>query len=126
MHIAYLINQYPRVSHSFIRREIQALERQGLKVMRISIRGWDEPLADADDLEERKRTRYVLRDGTLALILATLGLALAHPGHFLRAAALAMKAVLCASFIGISPRAQARASSIAFRGRSSPGRACSK
>ena len=90
MHIAYLINQYPRVSHSFIRREIQALERQGLKVMRISIRGWDEPLADADDLEERKRTRYVLRDGTLALILATLGLALAHPGHFLRAAALAI------------------------------------
>ena len=27
--IAYLVNQYPKVSHSFIRREILALERQG-------------------------------------------------------------------------------------------------
>jgi hypothetical protein len=29
MRIAYFINQYPKVSHSFIRREILALERQG-------------------------------------------------------------------------------------------------
>ena len=42
MRIAYLINQYPKVSHSFIRREILALERQGFEIMRISIRGWDE------------------------------------------------------------------------------------
>ena len=33
MHIAYLINQYPKVSHSFIRREILALERQGFEIM---------------------------------------------------------------------------------------------
>jgi hypothetical protein len=31
MKIAYLINQYPRVSHSFIRREILVLERQGIE-----------------------------------------------------------------------------------------------
>ena len=37
MHIAYLINQYPKVSHTFIRREIQALERQGLIVSRIAV-----------------------------------------------------------------------------------------
>lgn len=38
MRIAYLVNQYPKVSHSFIRREILALEREGLEVTRISIR----------------------------------------------------------------------------------------
>ena len=42
MRIAYLINQYPKISHSFIRREIQALERQRVHVMRIAIRGWNE------------------------------------------------------------------------------------
>ena len=29
MRIAYLVNQYPKVSHTFIRREIQALEALG-------------------------------------------------------------------------------------------------
>src|ERR1043165_8122354 len=53
MRIAYFVNQYPKVSHSFIRREILALERQGLEVLRFSSRGWDAELADADDLLER-------------------------------------------------------------------------
>ena len=44
MRIAYLINQYPKVSHSFIRREILALERQGFEITRIAIRGWDTDL----------------------------------------------------------------------------------
>ena len=35
MRVAYLINQYPKVSHTFIRREILALERQGVTVMRV-------------------------------------------------------------------------------------------
>ncbi|WP_213773866.1 glycosyltransferase [Bradyrhizobium sp. dw_78] len=91
MPIAYLINQYPKVSHSFIRREIQALERLGIDVMRISIRGWNEPLVDVDDLEERTRTRYVLRDGALAMVLATLKLCLTHPIRFLRALALEIR-----------------------------------
>ena len=46
MRIAYLINQYPEVSHTFIRREILALERQGFEIMRISLRGWDAELVD--------------------------------------------------------------------------------
>ena len=31
MRIAYLINQYPAISHTFIRREIRALEDMGVK-----------------------------------------------------------------------------------------------
>jgi transposase InsO family protein len=56
MRIAYLINQYPKVSHSFIRCEIQALERRGINVMRIALRGWDDVLVDPDDELERERT----------------------------------------------------------------------
>ena len=51
--IAYFINQYPKVSHSFIRREILALERQGFSVERIALRGWDGDLVDVEDLRER-------------------------------------------------------------------------
>ena len=65
MRIAYLINQYPKISHSFIRREILALERQGFEVVRVALRGWAGELVDEEDLIERKRTRYVLRDGSM-------------------------------------------------------------
>ena len=57
MKIAYFVNQYPKVSHSFIRREILALERQGFEVLRIALRGWDGPLPDTEDQRERERTR---------------------------------------------------------------------
>jgi colanic acid/amylovoran biosynthesis glycosyltransferase len=85
MRIAYLINQYPKVSHSFIRREIRALERQGINVMRISVRGWDEPLVDTDDANEREQTRYVLRDGALRLVVAFFRILLSRPIRTFRA-----------------------------------------
>lgn len=37
--IACFINQHPKVSHSFIRREILALERQGIEAQRIAFHG---------------------------------------------------------------------------------------
>ena len=67
-HIAYLTNAYPKVSHSFIRREIQALERQGVSVQRIALRGWDGELVDANDWLEREGTRYVLKTGVAGLL----------------------------------------------------------
>ncbi|AUH34793.1 glycosyltransferase family 4 protein [Paracoccus tegillarcae] len=68
MRVAYLINQYPKVSHSFIRREILALERQGVDVHRMALRGWDAPLVDDEDVGEQARTSYTLRDGVGALV----------------------------------------------------------
>jgi colanic acid/amylovoran biosynthesis glycosyltransferase len=90
MRIAYLINQYPKVTHSFIRREIQALERQGFDVMRISIRGWDNDLVDAADLAEREKTRYVLQSGWPAIAAAVLISFVSRPVRFARALGLAI------------------------------------
>jgi len=91
MKIAYLINQYPKVSHSFIRREILALERQGFEVQRIALRGWADQLVDAEDLRERDKTRYLLRDGAPALASAMLRELVRSPGRFISAAKLAFR-----------------------------------
>src|SRR5450755_8222 len=70
--VAYLINQYPKVSHSFIRREILALERRGVQVQRYAMRGWDAETPDPADAHERAHTRYLLRDGIGALLPSVL------------------------------------------------------
>lgn len=91
MRITHFINQYPKVSHTFIRREIMALERQGFQVQRIALRGWDEQLLDADDVNEQSLTQYVLKQGLLGLVWSTLCIKLQHPVRFFRAFICAMK-----------------------------------
>ncbi len=91
LQVAYLVNQYPKVSHSFIRREILALERQGVQVQRIALRGWDGELVDAEDQRERAQTQYVLRGGAGGLASAMLALLFSRPGRFLSALWLATR-----------------------------------
>jgi colanic acid/amylovoran biosynthesis glycosyltransferase len=90
LNIAYFINQYPKVSHSFIRREICALERQGFEVQRIALRGWDAPTPDAEDRLEQQRTRYVLKGGVRALLIPLLRAAVASPARLFAAISLAL------------------------------------
>jgi colanic acid/amylovoran biosynthesis glycosyltransferase len=92
MKIAYFVNQYPKVSHSFIRREILALERLGVSVERIALRGWDTETPDPEDRLERERTRYVLARGAGALLLPTLRALLSSPHRFLCALRLSLQA----------------------------------
>lgn len=81
MRIAYLVSQYPAPSHTFIRREIDALRRMGLEIQTFSIRP-AESLSDGDRAEETL-TFYVLRPPWIGLAWH-LALALArHPGRFL-------------------------------------------
>jgi glycosyltransferase involved in cell wall biosynthesis len=91
MHIAYLVNQYPKVSHTFIRREILALEKLGFDVVRIALRGWDLELPDPDDQRERERTRYALRGGALPLLHAAMMALVFRPGKFFNALVLALR-----------------------------------
>jgi colanic acid/amylovoran biosynthesis glycosyltransferase len=91
MRIAYLVNNYPAVSHIFIRREILALEARGAEVMRIAMRGWDNLIVDQEDEIERQRTRYVLRHGLFALMLAVVRMAVKRPIAALRSLQLAWR-----------------------------------
>jgi colanic acid/amylovoran biosynthesis glycosyltransferase len=89
--VAYLINQYPKVSHSFIRTEVLELERQGWTVERHALRGWDAELVDPLDQSERSRTRYVLAGGAAALARAMLAVAARSPRRFVQAFRLATR-----------------------------------
>lgn len=91
LRVAYFVNQYPKVSHSFIRREILALERQGIEVLRVALRGWNEKLVDEEDIKEQTITRYVLRGGMLPLLFSTLRVVLSSPIRFARTLKLAVK-----------------------------------
>ncbi|MFJ4394775.1 glycosyltransferase family 4 protein [Pseudomonas sp. NPDC089396] len=91
MRIAYFINQYPKVSHSFIRREILALERQGVVIQRIALRGWDGELQDAEDLAEREKTQYVLQGGIKGLLKPVWQVLRAEPRRFGSALWLALR-----------------------------------
>ncbi len=90
MKLAYLVNQYPKVSHSFIRREILALEQMGQAVERYTIRRTAEKLADPADVEEAGRTRAVLEAGMPRHALSLLRVAARSPRRFVRALELAL------------------------------------
>ena len=81
MRLAYLTNRYPAVSHSFIRREILAIEMAGDPVERYSIRPGG-PVADAADKAELERTTVILRQGAVTLLWATALTALTRPARF--------------------------------------------
>ncbi|BCD98056.1 glycosyltransferase family 4 protein [Marinagarivorans cellulosilyticus] len=68
MNVCYLINQYPKISHTFIRREILALEELGAVVKRVSIRRPPEPPVDAVDKAEELKTDFLL-DGKFVFTL---------------------------------------------------------
>jgi glycosyltransferase involved in cell wall biosynthesis len=98
--IAYILNTYPQPSHSFIRREIQALERGGAQILRLAMRRADVALVDAGDMAEAEKTEYVLDRGGSGLIRALLGRMLRAPGRFSGALVLAAR-MARASDLGI-------------------------
>jgi len=87
--VAYVVSEYPKVSHSFIRREILALERRGWYILRVAMRGWDTILVDQSDMSERGKTLFVLKDGVMPLVTATLLALVTAPRQFFAALSLA-------------------------------------
>ena len=77
--IAYVLNTYPQPSQSFIRREIRALERQGVEVLRLPMRASAQALVDPGDVQEAGRCHYVLRAGAARLLWALVATALRAP-----------------------------------------------
>jgi len=86
MRIAYLTNQYPATSHTFIRREITALEARGHTILRYSIRQSLDPLEDQEDISELSKTRQLLAHGPARTLWQASRVALTSPLQSVRTA----------------------------------------
>ncbi|MBT8423044.1 MAG: glycosyltransferase family 4 protein [Gammaproteobacteria bacterium] len=89
--IAYFVNRYPAVSHTFIRREILALEAQGFDVLRVALHGHNEMLVDDADLAEREKTHHILSGGAVKLLRPVMQRLFKSPGRFFAALKLAFR-----------------------------------
>lgn len=88
--IAYLVNRYPAVSHTFIRREIRAVEQAGATVHRYAVRPPDADLPDARDRDEAEQVRVLLRGNLPEFVGAITRRAVTAPLRFGRALATAL------------------------------------
>jgi colanic acid/amylovoran biosynthesis glycosyltransferase len=84
MRIAYFTNQYPAPSHTFIKREIVALEALGHVLHRYAIRHSVTPLVDPSDIQEHEKTRHITRLGIPGLVRHILSTVVRHPRGILR------------------------------------------
>lgn len=93
MKLAYLISQYPAISHTFILREILQLRDMGFEIHPASINSPDRPQAQLTEQEqqEAKTTWYVKQQGVASAAIATLSVLLTNPAGFGRGLRLALK-----------------------------------
>src|SRR5262245_38892039 len=90
LRLAYLTTEYPKVSHTFIRREIQELERRGHGVLRLAIRSSGGAIADSADADESARTIHCLAQPKWRILIAATGVTLTRPLKWIRATRMAM------------------------------------
>jgi colanic acid/amylovoran biosynthesis glycosyltransferase len=84
MRVAYLTSMYPAVSHTFIRRELNELERQLGVIDRFAIRETPYSVVDQHDVEEDRKTFRAFSQPLGRWALAALRTGLAHPRASLR------------------------------------------
>ncbi len=90
MKLAYFINQYPGISHSFIRREIQALERGGAEIVRYAIRPSKDEVIAQEDFDESAKTRHIITAGAGSILRSIVAESLANPLGVVRTLAAAV------------------------------------
>lgn len=84
--IAYLVSQYPTISHTFVLEEIRGLRQLGLQIEVASIAGPDR-LPDrmsAKELEEHESAFYVRASGWITAFLAHVQVMLTRPLSYVR------------------------------------------
>ncbi len=89
--LAYLTTEYPKASHTFIRREILGLERSGQTVLRLAIRASEASIVDPADVAEQGRTTHFLSEPRLKLLYSSLVVLLSRPRAFVRAVAMTLR-----------------------------------
>jgi colanic acid/amylovoran biosynthesis glycosyltransferase len=76
--VAYFTNNYPGFSHTFIRREIRAMEALGVTVFRYALRP-GKSLVDREDKEEERQTRYIVGAGASEMLRCWVAILLTRP-----------------------------------------------
>lgn len=90
--LAYLVSQYPAVSHTFIRREVAALRRRGIDVATFSIRApSDADVAGDADRIEADRTYIVLKQSLVALLRSHAWGLISRPARYFHTLRLALR-----------------------------------
>ncbi|MEM7678598.1 MAG: glycosyltransferase family 4 protein [Myxococcota bacterium] len=86
MRVAYLCSQYPAPSHTFIRREVQSLRKQGIDIRTFSIRppAKVEVMSDVDR-RDQEETFYVLPPRLGLTLRANAKMLTKSPGRFFKA-----------------------------------------
>jgi glycosyltransferase involved in cell wall biosynthesis len=85
LRVAYLVSQYPAVSHTFVLREVFALRQRGIQIDVASIN--DAPPRDRltqPEALEMDRTFYVKQAGIVGALKSIVWLLLHHPSAFVR------------------------------------------
>ncbi|MCB9604170.1 MAG: glycosyltransferase family 4 protein [Sandaracinus sp.] len=83
--IGYLTSQYPAPSHTFIRREVEALREQGVELETFSVRPpKEEEVFSEMEREERDRTFYVLPPAPLPIARSVARALVKRPRAFVR------------------------------------------
>lgn len=83
MRVGYIVSEYPKVSHTFIRREIAEVEACGVAVERLSIRHGGDVVDPLDRLES-SRTTVLLSGGGRKLLTAALECFFRSPSRTLK------------------------------------------
>jgi glycosyltransferase involved in cell wall biosynthesis len=84
--IAYLVSQYPTVSHTFILREIRGLRARGFDIRVASVRAPDRPFEQLteEEQQEQRSTFYIKPGGVAAALAANLRMFLRRPMAYVR------------------------------------------
>lgn len=90
--IAYLVSQYPATSHTFIRREVEALRRHGIQIDTFSIRRPSAAeLVSPADSDAAGSTYYVLPISPFRLISSHIAGFVASPANYAATLIVALK-----------------------------------
>jgi len=84
MRIGYFTNQNPAVSHTFIRREMRALEALGVSVIRYALWTSEENILDPEDKAEQQHTQYILKAGVGEFLRCVFAAAAKDPSAIIR------------------------------------------
>jgi colanic acid/amylovoran biosynthesis glycosyltransferase len=84
--LAYLVSEYPAVSHTFILREVKRLRAMNFDVRAASINSPRQPVSEmsAEDRDEAATTFYVKRAGVTGAIRAHLRALMRRPAAYIR------------------------------------------